>query len=31
MRRFAAYKVLVADNNTLIHEMLHQFLFERGE
>jgi hypothetical protein len=22
---------LVADNNTLLHEMLHQFLFERGE
>ena len=22
---------LVADNNTLLHEMVHQFLFERGE
>jgi hypothetical protein len=22
---------LVADNNTLVHEMVHQFLFERGE
>jgi hypothetical protein len=22
---------LLADNNTLLHEMLHQFLFERGE
>jgi hypothetical protein len=25
------HKVLLADNNTLLHEMLHQFLFERGE
>lgn len=25
------HNVLVADNNTLLHEMLHQFLFERGE
>jgi hypothetical protein len=25
------HKVLVADNNTLLHEMVHQFLFERGE
>ena len=23
--------MLVADNNTLLHEMNHQFLFERGE
>jgi hypothetical protein len=22
---------LLADNNTLLHEMIHQFLFERGE
>jgi hypothetical protein len=25
------YKSLVADNCTLLHEMVHQFLFERGE
>lgn len=25
------HKVLLADNNTLLHEMVHQFLFERGE
>jgi len=25
------HKRLVADNNTLLHEMVHQFLFERGE
>jgi hypothetical protein len=25
------HNVLVADNNTLLHEMVHQFLFERGE
>jgi hypothetical protein len=25
------FKHLVADNNTLLHEMVHQFLFERGE
>jgi hypothetical protein len=25
------HKVLVADNATLLHEMVHQFLFERGE
>lgn len=25
------HDVLVADNNTLLHEMVHQFLFERGE
>jgi hypothetical protein len=27
----ARHHVLVADNNTLLHEMLHQYLFERGE
>jgi hypothetical protein len=26
-----SHNVLVADSNTLIHEMVHQFLFERGE
>jgi hypothetical protein len=25
------HKSLLADNNTLVHEMVHQFLFERGE
>src|SRR5262245_8304224 len=25
------HKRLLADNNTLLHEMVHQFLFERGE
>jgi hypothetical protein len=25
------HTVLVADNNTLLHEMVHQLLFERGE
>jgi hypothetical protein len=25
------HRVLVADGNTLLHEMVHQFLFERGE
>jgi hypothetical protein len=25
------HKSLLADNNTLLHEMVHQFLFERGE
>src|SRR5215470_15664076 len=24
-------RVLLADNDTLLHEMVHQFLFERGE
>ena len=27
----ARHKVLVADNGTLLHEMLHQYLNERGE
>jgi len=27
----SAHKKLLADNNTLLHEMVHQFLFERGE
>ena len=26
-----AHKSLLADNGTLLHEMVHQFLFERGE
>jgi hypothetical protein len=26
-----SHNVLVADSHTLIHEMVHQFLFERGE
>jgi hypothetical protein len=26
-----AYRNLLADNNSLLHEMVHQFLFERGE
>jgi hypothetical protein len=26
-----AHKSLLADNDTLLHEMVHQFLFERGE
>ena len=25
------HRTLLADNNTLLHEMVHQFLFERGE
>jgi hypothetical protein len=25
------YDCLVADNATLLHEMVHQYLFERGE
>jgi hypothetical protein len=25
------HKVLLADNGVLLHEMIHQFLFERGE
>jgi hypothetical protein len=27
----STHRRLVADNNTLLHEMVHQFLFERGE
>jgi hypothetical protein len=27
----SAFKYLCADNGTLLHEMVHQFLFERGE
>jgi hypothetical protein len=26
-----AHRNLLADNNSLLHEMVHQFLFERGE
>jgi hypothetical protein len=25
------HDILVADNSTLLHEMVHQFCFERGE